>query len=129
MKIKYILIALLLTACTKNTAVENVTETDSLFAQTDSIIIKTNKSGELLDSVTTVTTEKVSKNVNQLTQAITNYQSQLKTANKIKVVQKVIHDTVYIETKKNFWGKTKKTVITKSDSTTNEEQTLDTLQN
>jgi hypothetical protein len=26
-------------------------------------------------------------------------------------------DTVYIETKKNFWGKTKKTITTKSDST------------
>jgi hypothetical protein len=25
-------------------------------------------------------------------------------------------DTVYIETKKNFWGKTKKTITTKSDS-------------
>ena len=127
MKLKNILIVCLLAGCTSKTSTPKMSKTDSLMITSDSIMIKADNSGKALDSVTTVTAQKVIGNVNELTQTINSYQNQLKTATKVKTVDRIIHDTVYIETKKSFWGKTKKTVTAKSDRTVNQTEVTDSL--
>ena len=130
MKLKSILVAsMLLAGCnhTETTPTE-ITKTDSLLMASDSVILKAEQSTKLLDSVTTATTQKVNDNVNELEKTINVYETQIKSALKVKQVEKIIHDTVYIETKKSFWGKTKTNITTKSDSITNESEKIDTLQ-
>lgn len=128
MKLINIAIICLLIGCNNNTETPIMTKTDSLLVVSDSIIKKAEYSGKILDSVTTVTAEKVADNVDKLNETITNYQTRIKSAVKTMTVERVIHDTVYIETKKNFWGKTKKSVTTKSDSTVDQLEIIDTLQ-
>jgi len=86
--------------------------------ETDSIIMKAQQSADELTAVTNETTEKVTGNVEKLTEQIKIYETQTKTIKAIKQV--IVHDTVYIEKKKNFWGKEKTTMSKVSDSTTNE---------
>lgn len=130
MKLKNTLIVCLLVGCTTNTPTESpeATHTDSLIAVSDSVAASAAHSSQVLDSVTTATAEKVADNVKVLTNTITNYETKIKTATKTITVEKVIRDTVYVETKKNFWGKTKKSVTTSSDSSINELEVVDTTQ-
>ena len=123
MKLKYIALALLLAGCKSNSTTAPVpTKTDSLIIMSDSIAAKAEASSKALDSVATVTAEKVTDNVKVLNETIVNYETQIKTATKVKTVEtiKTVHDTVYIETKKNFWGRTKKSVTVASDSSVNQ---------
>jgi hypothetical protein len=86
--------------------------------ETDSVIMKAQQSADELTAVTNETTDKVSSNVQKLTEQIKIYEQQTKTIKAVKQV--VVHDTVYIEKKKNFWGKEKTTVSRVSDSTASE---------
>ena len=63
------------------------------------------------------------KEINYLNVEVEKYKSQ--TVASEKIVYKV--DTVYIETKKNFWGKEKTNTTIKSDSTITEK--IDTTEN
>lgn len=129
MKLKYILITILLVGCISKTGTIKMTKTDSLLVISDSIAAKADQSSKVLDSVTTVTTQKVTDNVKVLTNIITNYKAQIKSAVKAKTVERVIYDTVYVEVKKSFWDKTKTSVTTKSDNTTHQSEVIDTLKN
>jgi hypothetical protein len=80
--------------------------------------IEAQQSADELTAVTNETTEKVSNNVQKLTEQIKVYEMQTKTIKAVKQV--VIHDTIYIEKKKNFWGKEKTTINKVSDSTSME---------
>lgn len=129
MKIRNIILTALLIGCgTSNTEVHEPTKTDSLLIISDSVAASAARSSDILDSVTTVTAEKVTDNVKVLTNTINNYETKIKSAVKIKTVEKVIRDTVYIETKKSFWGKTKKSITTSSDSSINQLEAVDTTQ-
>ncbi len=133
MKLKTLLIVcLLLAGCGTQTETEveapKATSTADLLNTSDSVIANAERSSQILDSVTTVTTEKVHDNIKVLTNTITNYETKIKAATKTITVEKVIHDTVYIETKKSFWGKTKTNVTTKSDSTIGQSEVVDTTQ-
>ena len=130
MKLRNVLIVCLLVGCSTNieTKTLELNHTDSLIAVSDSMMAKAECSSKVLDSVTTVTTEKVTGNIDKLTETITNYETQIKSAIKVKNIEKIIRDTVYIETKKSFWGKTKKSITTKSDSTFDQSETIDTTQ-
>ena len=133
MKLKTLLIVcLLLAGCGTQTETEveapKATSTADLLNTSDSVIANAERSSQILDSVTTVTTEKVHNNIKVLTNTITNYETKIKAATKTITVEKVIHDTVYIETKKSFWGKTKTNVTTKSDSTIGQSEIVDTTQ-
>jgi hypothetical protein len=130
MKIKNILLACLLVGCTTKTTTEapEITYTDSLIAVSDSVMASAECSSKTLDSVTTATAEKVKDNVKVLTNTITNYETKIKAATKTITVEKVIRDTVYIETKKSFWGKTRKSITTSSDSTVGQSEVVDTTQ-
>jgi hypothetical protein len=87
--------------------------------EADSVIMKAQQSADELNAVTNETTEKVSTNVQKLTEQIKVYELQTKTIKAVKQV--VIHDTVYVERTKNFWGREKTTVSnTASDSSITE---------
>ena len=130
MKLKSVLVALAFAGCTSSeTATPVMTRTDSLMIESDSVIAKAECSSKVLDSVTTATAEKVTGNVDELTKTITNYENQIKAATKVRAVERIIRDTVYIETKKSFWGKTKTSLSRKSDSSISESETIDTTQN
>lgn len=113
---KTIILALLFLGCASKESTP-ILETTSI-EKTDSIIIKSQQSAKNLDSITNETAEKVTSNVEKLTELVETYKIQTQT--KIKVVkevkQVVIHDTIYIEKKKNFWGKEKTTTKSASDS-------------
>jgi hypothetical protein len=128
MKLKALLIVCLLVGCGTQTKAPEVTSTDSLLIVSDSVAANAERSSQILDSVTVVTTEKVHDNIKVLTNTITNYETKIKAATKTITVEKIIRDTVYIETKKSFWGKTKTNVTTKSDSTTGQSEVVDTTQ-
>ena len=123
---------LFLISCGTNSSKESVpTKTDTLLEQSDIVIKNAEGSAKKIDSVTNVTSEKLNNNIEVLTKTIDNYKvesQKIKTTIKEKIVYKI--DTVFIETKKNFWGKTKKNVTTTSDSSVNlSESVSDTLIN
>lgn len=93
--------------------------------EADSVIMKAQQSADELAAVTNETTEKVTTSVQKLTEQIKVYEQQTKTVRAVKQV--VIHDTIYIEKKKNFWGKEKTTISNVSDSSVNE--SVDTTSN
>jgi hypothetical protein len=64
------------------------------------------------DSITQERIVKVITNINYLTNTVQKLKIEKLQLSK----QKVRIDTVFIETKKSFWGKEKKTITTKSDS-------------
>ena len=85
----------------------------------DSTIIKSMNNIKVSDTIQrksdSITQEKIVK-------VITNIKYLTNTVKKLKIEklqlskQKVRVDTVFIETKKSFWGREKKTITTKSDS-------------
>lgn len=93
--------------------------------EVDSTIIKSNNNIKISDTIQrksdSITQEKVIK-------VITNIKYLTNTVEKLKVEklllsreltvskQNVRIDTIFVETKKSFWGKEKKTITTKSDS-------------
>jgi len=103
------------------------TETDTMIPpaesaptldETDSLIAKAQQSAMELDAVTNETAEKVTGNVEKLTELVKVYETKTKTVKTAKQI--VIHDTIYIEKKKNFWGKEKVNVSKSTDSTSTE---------
>ena len=107
---------------TNNMTKPNITEFDS-------IIVKSSKNILVSDTVQKksdlATEKKVARVVTEI-RYLTKYVDRLK-IEKLELVKElklskenVRVDTVYIETKKNFWGKEKTTVNTKSDSSSSE---------
>ena len=128
--LRSLLIVSLLAGCTSTTQTpEELSKTDSLLIVSDSVAARAERSGKILDSVTTATAEKVTSDVKELNETIDKYEVRIKSAVKIQTTEMIVHDTVYIETKKSFWGKTKTNITTKSDSSVNQSEVIDTLQN
>ena len=90
----------------------------------DSAIVINNKS----DSATKRTITKVVKEIKYLNNVVDQYKQIQATTKELTVVEKIVYkiDTVYIETKKNFWGKEKTNTTIKTDSTvtTSSESTI-----
>ncbi len=93
-------------------------ESSAPLDETDSLIAKAQQSAMELDAVTNETAEKVTGNVEKLTELVKVYETKTKTVKTAKQI--IIHDTIYIEKKKNFWGKEKTTVNTVTDSAATE---------
>jgi hypothetical protein len=136
------LLAILLILSCKNKESEVITEQPS---KVDSIIEKSNNNFQTAvmvnnksDSATTKTIYKIIKEIGYLTTEVNNYKKinllTKETVSTEKIIYKI--DTVYIETKKNFWGKEKTKTSVKSDSSVdmsidtsvNESLKIDTLQ-
>jgi uncharacterized lipoprotein YajG len=84
----------------------------------DSAEIISNKS----DSVTKQTVTKVIHNIKLLTKEIERHKQIELLLKQTVATEKIVYkiDTVYIETKKNFWGKEKTNTTVKSDSLVSE---------
>lgn len=97
-------------------------EADSILLKSksnlDTAVIVNQKS----DSMTKETIIKVVKEIKFLNNEVEKYKQVNLLTNQIVATEKIIYkiDTVYIETKKNFWGKQKTTTSIKSDSIVNE---------
>ncbi len=116
----------------------NDVETNNSVTQTsgelDSIITKSSKTLQVSDTVQKksdiATEKKVFKVVTQIKYLIKSVEKlkieKLELVRELKSSKENVRvDTVYIETKKNFWGKEKTTINVKSDSTVKEN--VDTL--
>lgn len=116
-------LSLFIISCTSNNIYESNTET---LGKVDSIINQSNEGiadAEIIstksDSATKVY---VIKKVQEL-----KYLNTLKKIQQVSVIEKIITktDTVYIETKKNFWGKSKVSKMVSKDE--NFKEAYDTL--
>jgi hypothetical protein len=121
---KLLFLILFFTACgdSSNTNMVNTSSIDSILINSknnlDTAIIVNTKS----DSVTKETVVKVVKEIKFLANEVEKYKEiNLLTSQRV-ATEKIIYriDTIYIETKKNFWGKEKTSTSIKSDSIINE---------
>lgn len=125
MKFTYIIFVLGFIGCFSNKSEDQIK-----YENVDSIINQSNISIIASDSVNKESERLVSKKVDNtvnriegLKEEVTTLKREIETVKLQKVIYKV--DTVYIETKKNFWGKEKTNTIIKSDSSVS----IDSLQN
>lgn len=104
--------------------------------ESDSIILKNKQNlqisdtiTQLSDSVTTIKVNKVIKEIKYLTKYVEKLEIEnIHLSKELKFSKENVRvDTVFIETKKNFWGKEKKTIKTNSNSY--DVETIDTLSN
>ena len=124
---KKLFVLLILASCNSPEQLENEQKNlDSLIQVSDEQIHCAEKSAKHLDSVTTETIEKTTEKVNEMTNELDSYKSQM---TKIKKTEKIVYrvDTVFIEKKKNFWGREKTKVNVSSDSSI--DVTTDTTEN
>jgi hypothetical protein len=100
----------------------------------DSIIIKSNKSilvsdtlNKISDSITTTKVNKVIKEIHYLTKYVNVLKIEKNNLTKeLKYSKENVRiDTIFVETKKSFWGKTKTTINTKTDTSSN--QAIDSI--
>jgi len=119
----------LLISCSNKENYQTVSSSETV---SDSLILNSVNNIKICDTV-----QKVSDSVTQekVVKVIENIQYLTKTVEKLKIEklelskelkiskQNIRIDTVFVETKKSFWGKEKKTITTKSDS--KETETID----
>lgn len=93
-------------------------KSDSIITKSNNIILISNKLNKKSDSITTNKVTKVIKEIKFLTKYVEVLKfEKLSLTKELNISkQNVRIDTVFIETKKSFWGKEKKTITTKSDS-------------
>jgi Flp pilus assembly CpaF family ATPase len=130
---KVIFLAILLLASCKNQEYKAI---DVKTAKIDSIIESSKKNVDSVliinqksDSAAKQTIVKVIKEIKYLTNEVEKYKEIETLLKKTVATEKIVYkiDTVYIETKKNFWGKEKTNTTIKSDSIVKE--SIDTLNN
>lgn len=98
---------------------EKACEVDSLIEHSNKNLDTVEIVDHKTDSLTKVKFIEVVKEVKHLNNEVEKYKEiATKTVTSEKIVYKV--DTIYIETKKNFWGKEKTNTTIKSDSTVSE---------
>lgn len=118
MKILYITLLLLVVGCSSHQI-----KTETNYEKVDSIIKSSEVNLVRSDSVNRESEKIITQKINQTVAKINDLKEEVKTAKlAVKTVTRI--DTVYIETKKNFWGKTKTSTVVKSDST----EVVDSLQ-
>lgn len=121
------LVSGLITSCRNNENPKEIPNETSKRA--DSILIKSQISIHRSDSIIKKSDKAISKKVKETFFEITGLRQEVKetknaldqAVNNPKIIK--IVDTVYVETKKNFWGKEKKSVKVTSDSTVIEDST------
>lgn len=119
MKNILLLCVLFLLSCNNesvDTANEEIAEADSILEISQKHFDTSVIVGHQSDSITKEKVVKVLTQIKFLSQEVNKYRDISK--NEVLATEKIIYkiDTVYIETKKNFWGKEKTNTIVKSDS-------------
>lgn len=101
---------------------------ETTYEKIDSVIQSSQINIVRSDSVNRENEKSVAEKVDQAVQKIKILKQEIQIA---KTMTKTVYivDTVYIETKKNFWGKEKTDVTITSDSTVTETEVVDTLKN
>lgn len=119
---KKLLLSLLFLGCT-NSSTEIKIEKN----ETDSILVKSQETVFKTDSISKKVDEQIEKKVKDVKGDIAYLKKENNALSKVSLVktEMIIRDTIYIETKKNFWGKTKTSTNIKSDSI----ETIDSLNN
>jgi hypothetical protein len=117
------LIILLLVGCT-SPQIKN----ENTYEKIDSAIQNSQINIVRSDSVNRENEKSVAQKVDQVAQKIKILKQEIQIA---KTTTKTIYkiDTVYIETKKNFWGKEKTNTTVVSDSSVTQDEVVDTLKN
>jgi hypothetical protein len=126
MKVVHLVGLMLLAGCSTNEpSIQDAVKQE--YAEIDSIIQISQEHVLVNDSINKVSEKIITQKIEQTVEKIETLKEEVAearlTAN--KVITKT--DTIYIETKKNFWGKAKTTTSVKSDSTV--EEVIDTLNN
>jgi seryl-tRNA synthetase len=131
MKLLLGLLTILLLSCDNHQLKNNDILIDNM---SDSIILKSNNSilisdtlNKKSDSITTTKVTKIIKEIQYLTKYVEKLRIEKSELSKELKVSKlnVRIDTVFIETKKSFWGKEKKTIKTTTD--TQDIETIDSI--
>lgn len=136
------LISFFLFSCNEKKTEETIETnsiTDSVLIKSQSNLIQSDSIQKKSDSTTKEQVIKVIRDFKILTNEITKYKTErLTLMNQLQMTtEKIVYriDTVYIETKRNFWGKEKTQTSVKSDSSitigydsiTNNKNIIDTL--
>ena len=119
------LISFFLLSCNENKTDETTEPssiTDSVLIKSQSNLIQSDSIQKKSDSTTKEQVIKVIREFKYLTNEVEKFKTERIQLMNVQnmVTEKIIYriDTVYIETKKNFWGKEKTSTSIKSDSTT-----------
>lgn len=102
---KKFILCLLFVSCTSAPEPVNIQPNE-----TDSIVIKSRETVVTSVQASQEADKSINKKVNSVAKEINTLKSENKELAKSLSVKTVIRDTVYITEKKNFWGKSKKTV-------------------
>lgn len=115
------------------------TEIDSLIQRSNVALENSNEIQKASDSVSAVTIEKVIYKIQYLDREVEKFKTErVQLLNQLIQTKTIVRvDTIYVETKKNFWGRERKNISIKSDSTQSididssqsEEKILDSLTN
>ena len=140
MKNIFFLIIFLLVSCggekENQSQNESVMIADSTIVNSKNNIMVSDTVQKKSDSITEIKVVKVIKDIKYLTNTVEKLKiEKLQLSKELKISkQNVRVDTVFIETKKSFWGREKKTISVKSDVQTQEvidststEKVLDTI--
>lgn len=127
------LACVLLMSCHQNEVVEEINPgVDSVILKSQIQLETSAEENKKADSTVKVKTQKIAEKIAFLTREISIFKTEReKLLEEVKSVSsKVVYkvDTVYIESKKNFWGKTKTSTSVKSDSTVSENESTEKTQ-
>ncbi len=123
MKKIFLILSLFFFSCSNNEPIEPiVNEMDSVLINSQQHLVTSDSIQKKSDSTTKEQVIKVIREFKYLTNEVEKFKTEKIQLMNVQnmVTEKIIYriDTVYIETKKNFWGKEKTSTSIKSDSTT-----------
>ncbi len=123
MKKIFLILSLFFFSCSNNEPVEPIVdEMDSVLINSQQHLVTSDSIQKKSDSTTKEQVIKVIREFKYLTNEVEKFKTERIQLMNVQnmVTEKIIYriDTVYIETKKNFWGKEKTSTSIKSDSTT-----------
>lgn len=97
---------------------KKISEIDSVVTESQLKLVKT-------DSISLASEKLITEKINNTVEKITSLEKEIQVAREsVKNVKTItVRDTVYIETKKNFWGKEKTSTKSVSDSSVTEDST------
>ena len=106
---------------------ESITTFDYTIANSKNNIMVSDTVQKKSDSITTTKVNKVIKEIHYLTKYVNVLKIEKNNLTKeLKYSKENVRiDTVFVETKKSFWGKTKTTINTKTDTSSN--QAIDSI--
>ena len=122
MKYIFLILSLYLFSCSNSEVEPEIVEVDSVLLNSEQHLITSDSIQKKSDSTTKAQVIKVIREFKYLTNEVEKFKTERVQLMNVQnlTTEKIIYriDTVYIETKKNFWGKEKTSTSVKSDSST-----------